>query len=180
LEEIAGTLRAGDVITHCYTPQRPSIIDGSGKLLAEVRKAKERGVIFDVGHASGHFDFELVRRAMAEGLLPDIISSDLHGRMTQPGFGIVGDLPTTLTKFLMLGLSLEQVIADCTVNAARAVGWEDRIGNLDVGREADIAVLELLDEATPLRDSVGGELTGNQRIAVKWTVRGGEVFQGKG
>ena len=180
MEEIADTLRAGDIITHCYTPQWPSILDGSGKLLSEVRKAKERGVIFDVGHASGHFDFDLVRRAMTEGLLPDVISSDLHGRMTQPGFGIVGDLPTTLTKFLMLGLSLEQVIADCTVNAARAVGWDDRIGNLEVGREADIAVLEIVDEPTRLRDSLGGELTGNQRIAVKWTVRAGEVFEGKG
>jgi len=180
MDEIADTLRPGDIITHCYTPQKPSIIDDKGKLLPLVRKAKERGVIFDVGHASGHFDFNLVERAMGEGLLPDIISSDLHGRMTQPGFGIVGDLPTTLTKFLPLGLSLDQIIAGCTINAARAVGRQDRIGSLEVGREADIAVLQIIDDPVTLRDSVGGEKLHKQRIAAKWTIRAGEVFQGRG
>ena len=180
MSEIATTLRPGDIITHCYTPQKPSIVDQSGKLLAEVRKAKERGVIFDVGHASGHFDFDLVRRAMSDGLIPDIISSDLHGRMKQPGFGIVGDLPTTLTKFLPLGLKIEEIIARCTINPARVIGWHDRIGSLEVGREADIAVLKIIDEPTTLRDSVGGEWSVNQRIAAQWTIRRGELFKGKG
>jgi dihydroorotase len=180
MEEIAETLRSGDVMTHCYTPQKPSIVDDKGKLLIAVREAKERGVIFDVGHAGGHFDFDLARRAMGDGLVPDIISSDLHGRMKQPGFGVVGDLPTTLTKFLPLGMSLEQIVTSCTVNAARAIGWQERIGSLEVGREADIAVLQRLDEPTPLRDSVGGELTHKQRIAVRWTIRAGEVFKGRG
>ena len=180
MDEIAATLRPGDIITHCYTPQKPSIIDESGKLLTEVRKAKERGVIFDVGHAGGHFDFNLVRRAMGEGLVPDVISSDLHGRLSQPGFGVVGDLLTTLTKFLSLGLSFDEIISKCTVDAARVVGWQDRIGSLDVGREADIAVLQIIDEPTKLRDSVGGEMIYNRRIAAKWTIRAGEAFQGRG
>lgn len=180
MDEIAATLRPGDVITHCYTPQKPSIIDEQGRLLPEVRKAKERGVIFDVGHAGGHFDFNLVRRAMGEGIVPDIISSDLHGRLSQPGFGIVGDLPTVLTKFLLLGLSIDEIIAKCTIDAARAVGWHERIGSLEVGREADIAVLQVVNEPVKLRDSVGGELTHTQRIAARWTIRAGEVFRGKG
>jgi dihydroorotase len=180
MEEIADTLRPGDVMTHCYTPQRPSIIDARGKLLAQVGKAKERGVIFDVGHASGHFDFMLARRAMDDGLAPDIISSDLHGRMKQPGFGVVGDLPTTMTKFLALGLTIEQVVACCTVNPARTVGWQDRIASLEPGREADIAVLQITDEAARLRDCVGGEITHKQRIAARWTIRAGEVFEGRG
>ncbi|TMA95283.1 MAG: amidohydrolase/deacetylase family metallohydrolase [Deltaproteobacteria bacterium] len=180
MDEIADTLRPGDVITHCYTPQKPSIIDESGKLLPLVRKAKERGVIFDVGHAGGHFDFNLVERAMGEGIVPDVISSDLHGRLSQPGFGVVGDLPTVLTKFLPLGLSFEQIIANCTVNAARVIGWQDRIGSLEVGREADIAVLQILDDPVTLRDSVGGEKLHKQRIAAKWTIRAGEVFTGRG
>ena len=178
MSEIADTLRRGDVITHCYTPQKPSIIDEQGKLLPEVRKAKERGVIFDVGHAGGHFDFNLVRRAMGEGIVPDIISSDLHGRLSQPGFGVVGDLLTTLTKFLPLGLTFDKIIARCTTNPARVIGWQDRIGTLEVGREADIAVLQLVNEPTKLRDSVGGEMTVNERIAARWTIRRGEVFQG--
>jgi dihydroorotase len=180
MDEIADTLRRGDIITHCYTPQRPSIIDESGKLLPLVRKAKERGVIFDVGHAGGHFDFNLVQRAMGEGIVPDVISSDLHGRLSQPGFGVVGDLPTVLTKFLPMGLSFDEIIAKCTVDAARAVGWQDRIGSLEVGREADIAVLQILDDPVTLRDSVGAEKLHKQRIAAKWTIRAGEVFQGRG
>ena len=180
MSEIAATLRPGDVITHCYTPQKPSIIDEQGKLLPEVRSAKERGVIFDVGHAGGHFDFNLVERAMGEGIIPDVISSDLHGRLRQPGFGVVGDLPTVLTKFLPMGLSIDQIVAKCTVDAARVIGWQDRIGSLEVGREADIAVLKIVDEPMTLRDSVGAEKLHKQRIAAKWTIRAGEVFQGRG
>jgi dihydroorotase len=180
MDEIADTLRPGDIITHCYTPQKPSIIDGQGKLLPLVRRAKERGVIFDVGHAGGHFDFNLVERAMGEGIVPDVISSDLHGRLSQPGFGVVGDLPTVLTKFLPLGLSIEQIIAKCTVNAACVVGWQDRVGSLEVGREADVAVLQIVDDPVNLRDSVGAERLHKQRIAARWTIRAGEVFQGRG
>lgn len=178
MEEIVDTLRAGDVVTHCYTPQKPSVVDPSGRLLATVRKAQERGVIFDVGHAGGHFDFNLVRRALSDGLLPNVISSDLHGRLQQPGFGVVGDLPTVLTKFLALGLSLDQIIAMCTINPARVIGWQDRLGSLEVGREADVAVLQIVNEAIRLRDSVGGEMVAEQRIAARWTIRRGEVFQG--
>ena len=180
MEEIVDSLRAGDVVTHCYTPQEPSILDKSGRLLDEVRKAQERGVIFDVGHAGGHFDFNLARRAMGDGLLPDIISSDLHGRLKQPGFGIIGDLPTVMTKFLALGLSLERIIAACTLHPARAIGWHDRLGSLAVGREADIAVLQVVTESVNLKDSLGGEMIARQRIAPRWTIRAGEVFAAKG
>ena len=179
MEEIVDSLRGGDVVTHCYTPQQPSIIDRNGRLLNAVRKAQERGVIFDVGHAGGHFDFDLVRRAMGEGLLPDIISSDLHGRLKQPGFGVVGDLPIVMTKFLALGWSLERIIAACTINPARAVGWQDRLGSLEVGREADIAILQVVGESVKLKDSVGGEMIALQRIAPRWTIRRGEVFAAK-
>jgi dihydroorotase len=89
-------------------------------------------------------------------------------------------LPTTLTKFLSLGLSLEQIIANCTIHAARAIGWQNRIGSLEVGREADIAVLQVIDEPVKLRDSLGAEKLHKQRIAAKWTIRAGEVFQGRG
>ena len=175
MEEIVDTLRPGDVVTHCYTPQQPAIVDEKRRLRGGVRKAHERGVIFDVGHANGHFDFDLVRRAMGDGLLPDIISSDLHGRMG-PNNPVV-DLPTTMTKFLHLGLSLEQVVAACTINPARVISWQDRLGSLEVGREADIAVLTLANEPTKLRDCVGGEWNVNQRLAARWTIRAGEVCQ---
>ena len=178
MEEIVDTLRAGDIVTHCYTPQQPSIVDEHGRLRAAVRKAHERGVIFDVGHANGHFDFNLVRRAMGDGLPPDVISTDLHGRMG-PDNPVV-DMPTTLTKFLALGLSMDQLVGACTMNPARVIGWQNRIGSLEVGREADMAVLQLIEEAVTLRDCVGGKMTADQRIAARWTIRRGEVFEGKG
>jgi dihydroorotase len=79
-----------------------------------------------------------------------------------------------------MGLSFDEIIAKCTVDAARVIGWQDRIGSLEVGREADIAVLQILDDPVTLRDSVGGEKLHRQRIAAKWTIRAGEVFQGRG
>ena len=85
-----------------------------------------------------------------------------------------------MTKFLALGLSLDQIIAACTSNPARAVGWQDRLGSLEVGREADIAVLQILDDPVMLRDSVGAEKLHRRRIAARWTVRAGELFEGRG
>ncbi len=75
-------------------------------------------------------------------------------------------------------MSLEEVVAACTVNPARAIGWQDRLGGLEPGRETDLAVLELLDGPARLRDSMGGELIADRSIAARWTVRRGEVFQG--
>ncbi len=77
-------------------------------------------------------------------------------------------------------MSFDEIISKCTVDAARVVGWQDRIGSLEVGREADIAVLQILDDPVTLRDSVGGERLHKQRIAAKWTIRAGEVFAGRG
>jgi len=176
MEEIVDTLRPGDIVTHCYTPQQPAIVDSSGHLRGAVRNAHERGVLFDVGHANGHFDFNLVRNAMRDGLLPDIISSDLHGRMG-PDNPVV-DLPTTMTKFLHLGLSIEKIVAACTLNPARAIGWQDRLGGLEVGRVADITVLEIVSEPTRLRDCVGGDEPAGQRIVTRWTIREGEIVHG--
>ncbi len=173
LEEIVETLRPGDVVTHCYTPLRPSIVDEGGRLRDAVRRAHERGVLFDVGHAGRHLEFGLVRDAMADGLPPDIISTDLH---TIPNMPPVIDLPTTMSKFLALGMPLDRIVAACTINPARAIGWDDRIGTIAVGREADLAVLELREEPTLLRDSTGGEIVAARRVAARWTIRKGEVF----
>ena len=174
MDEIVETLRPGDIVTHCYTPQQPAMVDEAGRLRGAVLAAHERGVFFDVAHANGAFDFELVRRAMDQGLPPDTISTDLHGLM--PPDNVVVDLPTTMTKFLALGLPFDDVIAACTSTPARVIGWQDQIGQLADGREADITVLEMRDEPTQLRDSVGGVITSDQRISPRWTVRRGEVL----
>ncbi|HZS00368.1 MAG TPA: amidohydrolase/deacetylase family metallohydrolase [Chloroflexota bacterium] len=172
IEEIADTLRPGDIITHCFTPLEPSIVDEQGRLRPAVRAAHERGVIFDVGHANRHFTFEIVRACLAQGLAPDVISTDLHA--FSPG-GPVVDMPTTLTKLLALGMPLEQVIAAATVAPARAIGWDDRLGSLAVGREADVAVLELVDAPLTLRDCAGQTLEAPRHLRARHTIRGGEI-----
>lgn len=178
MEEIVETLRPGDIVTHCYTPLAPSIVDEEGNLRKSVLEAHERGLLFDVGHANKHFDFDLVKGAMDQGLRPDIISTDLHGKLG-PGHPIV-DLPTTMTKFLALESSMEDVVAACTINPARAIGWEDRLGVVEVGREADLAVLELCDEEIRLRDSVKKERIFPQRIVPRYTIRAGTVSRSDG
>jgi dihydroorotase len=90
----------------------------------------------------------------------------------------VVDLPTTMSKFLALGMSLEQVVAACTINPARAIGWQDRLGQLAIGREADVAVLDLVDGPAPLRDSTGAEITAEQRLTARWTIRAGQIHTG--
>ena len=172
IEEIAETLRPGDVITHCFTPLTPSIVDEQGRLRPAVRAAHERGVIFDVGHANRHFTFDIVRACLAQGLAPDVISTDLHA--FSPG-GPVVDMPTTLTKLLAVGMPLEQVIAGATIAPARVIGWDDRLGRLEVGREADVAVLELMDAPLTLRDCAGNTLEASQYLRARHTIRRGAV-----
>ncbi len=170
MEEIVETLRAGDIVTHCFTPKQPAIVDSYGRLRPAVLNARDRGVIFDVAHANGHFDFDLVSQVLDQGFHPNIISTDLHNRSAG---GHVVDLPTTMTKFLMLGLGLEEIVADCTINAARAIGWENRLGILEIGREADVAVLAVVEEEATLEDSVGNRRPTKQRIVARHTIRTG-------
>ncbi len=174
IEEIADTLRPGDVITHCYTPLTPSIVDERGAVRPAVRAAHERGLVLDVGHANRHLTFDIVRACLAQGLRPDVISSDLHAFS---GDGPVVDLPTTLSKFLALGMPLDEVIAASTVNAARTIGWDDRIGRLEAGRVADIAMLELVEAPATLRDSGGGELRVERQLRARGTIRAGTVLR---
>jgi dihydroorotase len=108
-------------------------------------------------------------------LPPDIISTDLHTIANMPP---VIDLPTTMTKFLALVMNQDRIVAACTINPARTIGWQDRLGTIEVGREADLAVLEIVAEPTPLRDSTGAEMIAARRIAARWTIREGEVFAG--
>ena len=149
------------------------MLDERGRLRPGLLEAQARGVVFDVGHANNHFVFEHVRRAMGEGLLPDVISTDLHGRL--PADNPVVDLPTTMTKLLALGLPLERVLAAVSAAPAQAIGWEDRLGRLAVGREADVAVLTLREEPIELRDSVGGRLAWPRRVEPFLTIRGGRI-----
>ncbi len=175
LEEIFDLLRPGDIVTHIFTGNPPSVVDERGRVRTAVWRARDRGVLFDVGHGSGSCSFDVVRASLAQGLKPHVISTDLHRFSVE---GPVFDLPTTLSKFLALGMTLDQVIEACTDSQARAIGWQDRLGRIEVGRQADLAVLAVAEGPVTFRDADGSALEADRRLVARWTVRAGEPFAG--
>src|SRR2546422_1028942 len=150
-----------------------SDLDGAGKVAPAVLEARGRGVLFDVGHGAGSFSFDVMEKCLAQGFLPDTISSDLY---TANIHGPVYDLPTTLSKFLLLGLGLREVIERSTVNAARAFNFGAEIGTLEPGAEADVSVFDLKESDFTFTDADGKSRTGRQKLVPVATVRGGKVF----
>ena len=142
IDDVLDLLRPGDLVTHCATGQDMSLVNGKNSLRPSAVRARERGVLFDVGHGSGGFSFAVAESMLAAGAPPDVISSDLHQRsLLGPGF----DLPTCMSKFLAIGMSLEDVIRAVTTNPARS-SREHRVGargTLAVGEPADLAIFEL-------------------------------------
>jgi dihydroorotase len=175
LEAILDALRAGDVVTHAYHGLAEGILDPLGRVKPFVRAAAERGVRFDVGHGRGSFSWRVTERALAEGFLPGTISSDLH---THNLDGPVFDLPTTLSKFLHLGLSLDETLSRCTNLAAPLLGagLADRIGSLRPGREADVALFALEEGRFDLTDSHDETRVGQQKLVPRGVIRGGRVI----
>jgi dihydroorotase len=137
-----------------------------------VLAAQRRGVRFDVGHGMRSFDVEVARAMLAQGFAPDAISSDIHAY----ALDAVGDLPTVMSKFLALGLSLEEVVARTTLHPARALGLD--AGTLRVGAVADVAVLEVIDGPVEFADTWDHTFAGNRRLRAVATVRRGQVVQG--
>ncbi|HUY06402.1 MAG TPA: amidohydrolase/deacetylase family metallohydrolase [Acidimicrobiales bacterium] len=173
LEEIVAALRPGDIITHCYTPLSPSVTDDLGRLRDGMLAAQERGVIFDVAHAGGHFGFDVVRNALSGGLMPNSLSTDIHARTDPRGRGFL--LTDVMSKFMALGLELAEVIRLTTSSPAKIISQQDRIGSIAIGREADIAVLALNRGHSTFVDSEGQRLDTNARLEAKWTIRAGEA-----
>lgn len=139
IDDVLSRLRPGDLVTHCMTGQSMALVDEKDRVRRSVVAARERGVLFDVGHGSGAFSFRVAEAMLAAGVAPDVISSDLHQRsILGPAF----DLPTCLSKFLALGMSMEDVLAAATVNPARAVSLSES-ARLSIGGCADIAVFEV-------------------------------------
>lgn len=139
LDEVAEYLRPGDILTHCFTGQDMRIIQPDGTVNPQIRALKDQGLVLDVGHGTGSFSYEVAEAMLAQDIPPDVISSDIHQTAVQ---GPMFDLPTTLSKFLNLGMSIEEVIACATINAARAARLENH-GRIGVGDPADVAVFRL-------------------------------------
>ena len=166
-------LRPGDILTHAYAhvDGRQGIVDESGKVRPGVWEARKRGVIFDAGHGGGSFLWRQAVPALKQNFPPDVISTDLHtGSMN----GGMKDILNTMSKFLNIGMSIQDVIKANTLRAAEVIKRPD-LGTLSVGSEADIAVLNLRKGTFGFIDTGGGKLVGDRKLECELTVRAGQV-----
>jgi dihydroorotase len=172
LEAALARLRPGDIVTHSFTAWPPGIVDSDGRVIDAAVDAGRRGVVFDIGHGSGSFAFRVAEAALADGFVPTTVSSDLHiGNVNGP----VYDLVTTLSKFLLLGLSVEDVIAMATARPAAAIGRSDELGAIRVGGVADLSLLRMVEGRFSFRDALGDERLGDRRLEPVATVRAGVI-----
>jgi dihydroorotase len=172
LSKIMPLLKRGDIVTHMFAPPPNSIIDENGRMLPEVLAARRRGVWFDLGNGrNGHLRWDILERVMDQGFLPDTFSTDWtpEGRAS----GVI-DFPNVMSRFLMLGMPLDQVIARATVNAARVIDAFNDRGTLNVGAPADVAVLQLRDGTFEYVDNYENKRIGGQRLFPIATVMGGK------
>ena len=159
-EAVVERLRPGDVLTHAFRPFPNAPVSRDGRVKPAILAARERGVLFDIGHGMGSFSWKSARAMLAEGFLPDTISSDVHAMcINGPAF----DQVTTMSKFLALGLSLGDVIARSTVKAAEAL-QRPELGSLRVGSVGDASILSLRSGAFPLGDVLGEVITAEERL----------------
>lgn len=172
MRAILPLLKRGDIVTHVYAPAPNGILDDNGRLYPEVLAARRRGIVFDFGNGvADHFNWDVVERSMKQGFAPDTFSTDWNTMSKTTG---VVDFPNVMSKFLMFGMPVDQVIARATVNAARVFdSFSDR-GTLNVGAPADIAVLELREGSFEFLDNYKGTRTGRQRLFPVATVAAGK------
>jgi dihydroorotase len=172
MRAILPLLKRGDIVSHMYAPAPNGILDDNGRVFPEVLAARRRGIWFDFGNGvADHFNWDVVERAMKQGFAPDTFSTDWNVMSRTTG---VVDFPNVMSKFLMFGMRLDQVIACATVNAARVFDTFSDRGTLNVGAPADIAVMELREGSFEFLDNYQGKRTGKQRLFPVATVVGGK------
>jgi dihydroorotase len=174
-EEVIARLRPGDVLTHAFRPFPNSPTTAQGTVKRAVTEARQRGVLFDIGHGKGSFAFKTARAMLANGFWPDTISSDVHALcINGPAF----DQVTTMSKFLCLGMPLADVVAASTVNAAFALKRPE-LGSLKPGSVGDATILSIDDGRFDYVDVVGERLMGERKIACQGVVIAGRWWHPK-
>ena len=173
IDDILKVMKCGDILTHCFHDFPCGILNGEGRVRDSVLEAIERGVVFDVGHGAGSFSWEVVEAAQSQDVLPTTISSDLHIYNVN---GPVYDLASVVTKFLHLGLSLEEAISRVTSVPAEVIGMKGEVGTLAKGAFGDAVVLELREGDFRLEDSRGEVRTGVRSLVPVAVVKGGRVY----
>ncbi len=168
--EVMSRLRPGDILTHCFRPFPNAPSQPGGGVRPEVMAARERGVIFDIGHGAGSCGFATSRAMLAAGFQPDVISSDVHVlSINGPAF----DLLHTLGKFHALGMTLNEVLRCATLNAANAIRRPE-LGTLKVGAPGEASVFDVVREVTEYRDVVGEVIKGENRFVARGLVLNGQ------
>jgi dihydroorotase len=173
VDEVLDNLVRGDMVTHVYHARPDGVLDEQNGVRPSVRAAVERGVNFDVGHGAGSFSWAVARAGLAQGLLPDTISSDIHAWNIA---GPVFDLATTASKLVHLGLALPEVIRRVTVTPAACIGRVGELGTLMPGAAADLTLLRVEQGQYRFRDSAGVEEVGGMRLVPVAVIRDGRRF----
>jgi len=179
MSQILDLLRPGDILTHAYSgfPNMAGAFTNivqDGKLIPAALAAKQRGVVFDVGHGGGSFDYTVAEVAIPGGCGPDTISSDLHAVSgNTPGMPY---LPWVMSKFMGLGFTLEQVVAMATVNPAKIINRAPKLGTLQVGAPGDVAIMELVEGPVSFVDTRNNKREGKAYLKPVQTVAAGVAF----
>jgi dihydroorotase len=172
-DEVLSRLRPGDILTHCFRPFPNAPVDGKSRVRDTIREAHARGVLFDIGHGYGGFAFGPGRAAMEQGVMPDILSSDVHVLSKD---GPAYDLLSVMSKFVCMGMPLKDVVRAATATPARAMRRPD-LGTLAPGSAGDATILVAEDGAFDYFDAVGETLRGDSRLVCKGMVIGGRVWE---
>jgi len=172
-KDILERLRPGDILTHCCRMFPNAATDRDRNVRREVEEARERGVVFDVGHGRGSFDFDVARAMVDAGFVPDVLSSDVHvNSIGGPAF----DVLVTMSKFLSMGVSLSDVVAAATCNPAKAIARPE-LGTLKPGSPGDASVLTLSEGEFEYRDSLNAKVIGKKRLEPAAMIVGGKWWE---
>ena len=173
-DEVAAVLQKDDVFVHCFQGTGNTILDENNKVYEGIVNAQARGVLMDASNGGNHWSFRVAEQAIKEGFLPDVISTDLTVKtiFKDPVFS----LPYILSKYLMLGLSLETLINTCTVAPATWLGQAEELGSLSVGTTADISLFKLEDKEIVFSDTQGEKRVGKQLLTPQMTIIDGEIL----
>jgi dihydroorotase len=173
LPEILGQMRKGDVLTHCFTGRPHGPLDANGKIIPEMLDCRQRGVFFDVGDGGPHLDLDVAEKCLQQNFLPDTIGTDLGGLSYN---GPVYDLVTEMSKFLLLGLSLDQLIERVTIRPTKIFNFGVDLGSLRPGTVADISILDVREGSFLFTDSTGKRRTGRQKLQSSAAIRAGKLY----
>jgi dihydroorotase len=177
LSKVFEYLKPGDIVTHIFHSADNNILDEKGYIRSEVKEAKDKGIIFDIGADRKNFGINLSKSAIEQNILPSTLSSDIT--KIRPGAEIIYTLPEVMSLYMALGMSLEEVIECSTKTSAKAIRQEGNLGTLKVGAIGDASIIEIESGEFNYSDGEKYEITATNRIAPRLTIKDGHVWNKK-